>query len=281
MTAAQRLEGLKLELLELDVADQLLTVTVNRPSVLNALSPQVIAELRQVFGLLRGSSGSEIEDREPDWSIRGVVLTGAGEKSFIAGADISSMREMTPAEAREYAGGTIELTTWMETLPIPVIAAVNGFALGGGCELAMSCDYIFASANASFGQPEVALGLIPGFGGTVRLAQYVGVAAARELILTGRRIGSDEAHRLGLVNRVLPDIDALRAAARESLQLIAAQSPTAVARSKRTIRAARSLSTDDGLAVEHEAFAACFGTPDMVEGTTAFVEKRPPEFPGL
>lgn len=281
MTAAQRLEGLTLELLELDVADQLLTVTVNRPSVLNALSPQVIAELRQVFGLLRDSIGSEIKDREPDWSIRGVVLTGAGEKSFIAGADISSMREMTPAEAREYAGGTIELTTWMETLPIPVIAAVNGFALGGGCELAMSCDYIFASANASFGQPEVALGLIPGFGGTVRLAQYVGVAAARELILTGRRIGSDEAHRLGLVNRVLPDIDALRAAVRESLQLIAAQSPTAVARSKRTIRTARSLSTDDGLTVEHEAFAACFGTPDMVEGTTAFVEKRPPEFPGL
>lgn len=284
MTVAQALVALELDTLELEIDEAILTVTVNRPAVLNALSPAVIDELRQVFGALRetlGVQGDDAEDTAPDWSVRGVMLTGAGEKAFVAGADISAMQHMTPVESREYSLRTQELTSWIEMLQVPVVAAVNGFALGGGCELAMACDYIFASENASFGQPEVALGLIPGFGGTVRLTQYVGIAAARELIITGRRIDSAEALRLGLALRVLPDVAALRDAARESLRLAAAQSPAAVASAKQTTRTVRPMSTDDGLAYEAEAFAGRFGTPDMVEGTTAFLEKRRAQFLGL
>ncbi len=288
MTVAQALVALELDTLELEIDEAILTVTVNRPAVLNALSPAVIDELRRVFGALRDGLGVSSDDSAsdnaeaaPDWSVRGIVLTGAGEKAFVAGADISAMRDMTPAESREYSERTGELTSWIETLQVPVVAAVNGFALGGGCELAMACDYIFASENASFGQPEVALGLIPGFGGTVRLTQYVGIAAARELIITGRRIDSAEALRLGLALRVLPDVAAVRAAARESLGLAAAQSPAAVASAKQTTRAVRPLSTDDGRAFEAEAFAARVGTPDMLEGTAAFLEKRRAEFLGL
>jgi len=284
MTVAQALVALELDTLELELDEAILTVTINRPAVLNALSPAVIAELREVFGALRDSLGKPSAhgaDPAPDWSVRGVVLTGAGEKAFVAGADISAMQDMTPNASREYSQRTQELTSWIETLQVPVVAAVNGFALGGGCELAMACDYIFASENASFGQPEVALGLIPGFGGTVRLTQYVGIAAARELILTGRRIDSAEALRLGLALRVLPDVAALRAAARDSLKLAAAQSPAAVASAKQTTRAVRPLSTDEGLAYEAAAFADRFGTPDMLEGTAAFLEKRRAAFLGL
>ncbi len=292
MSVAQRLSGLTFETLALDLDNSILTVTVNRPAVLNALSPAVINELRDVFDTLgaalgqpqagaESDIGSNGDSAHPDWSVRGVILMGAGEKAFVAGADISSMRDMTPEQSREYAVRTQELTSWIETAPVPVIAAVNGFALGGGCELAMACDYIFASENASFGQPEVALGLIPGFGGTVRLSHYVGIAAAREMIITGRRIDSAEALRLGLVLRVLPSVEALHAAAHESLQLAAAQSPAAVASAKLTTRNARSLATGEGLALEADAFAGRFGTPDMLEGTAAFLEKRRAQFVGL
>lgn len=279
MAVAQRLIESDFETLKLTLDDTILTVTIHRPEVLNALSSTVIAELRRVFGELRDALGQTLGDA-PDWSVRGVVLTGAGSKAFVAGADISAMQHMSSEQSRAYSAETQELTSWVETLAVPVVAAVNGFALGGGCELALACDYIFASENASFGQPEVALGLIPGFGGTVRLTQYVGIAAARELILTGRRIDSDEALRLGLVSRVLPDTAALHDAAVASLRLAAAQSPTAVASAKHTIGAARHLSTGDGLKVELDAFSARFGTPDMVEGTSAFLEKRRPSFLG-
>lgn len=279
MTVAERLSALTLDTLLLELEGPILRVVVNRPEVLNALAPAVIADLRQVFGELLNSLGTEV-DGEPDWSVRGVMLTGAGARSFIAGADISQMREMSPEQLRAYAAEAQELTVWIETVPVPVLAAVNGFALGGGCEFALACDYIFASENASFGQPEVALGLIPGFGGTVRLAQFASVDVASELILTGRRIDANEALRLGLISRVLPDTGALHEAARESLLLAAAQSPTAVAASKRTIRAVQSLSTDEGLRVELDAFAARAGTPDAVEGMNAFVEKRKAQFPG-
>lgn len=217
---------------------------------------------------------------------RALVFTGTG-RAFCCGAHLRYFAgpeaELTePQAARDrYLARIAALFDRLEECPFPTIAAVNGFALGGGCELAMACDYIFASENASFGQPEVALGLIPGFGGTVRLTQYVGIAAARELIITGRRIDSAEALRLGLALRVLPDVAAVRAAARESLGLAAAQSPAAVASAKQTTRAVRPLSTDDGLAFEAEAFAARFGTPDMLEGTAAFLEKRRAEFLGL
>lgn len=280
MALVERLHSLAPETLRLSVTDAILTVTIDRPEALNALSPQVIAELREVFGVLRDGLGAPDQTGKPDWSIRGVILTGAGPKAFVAGADITVMRTQTAAQAQVYTTEAQELTSWLETLAVPVVAAVNGFALGGGCELAMACDYIFASEQASFGQPEVALGLIPGFGGCVRLQQYVGIAAARELILTGRRIDAREAERLGLVLRVLPDTETLLDAAAESLRLTAAQSPTAVAAAKRTVRAAQARPTDEGLSLERDAFVDRFGTPDMVEGTTAFVEKRRAEFPG-
>ena len=249
--------------------DGLGILTMNRPAALNALNKETMDELCELLTAIKN-----------DPSIKAVILTGA-EKSFVAGADIKEMLPMTAAEGQAWGRLGQTVFNMIENLPQPVIAAINGFALGGGCELAMACDYIFASENASFGQPEVALGLIPGFGGTVRLTQYVGIAAARELIITGRRIDSAEALRLGLALRVLPDVAAVRAAARESLGLAAAQSPAAVASAKQTTRAVRPLSTDDGLAFEAEAFAARFGTPDMLEGTAAFLEKRRAEFLGL
>ena len=282
MLSAERLGALSYETIHLQVRDAILTITIDRPAVLNALSPQVIAELRQVVGELRESLGqpdSESDDT-PDWSVRGVILTGAGSRAFVAGADIAIMREMSPGQSAQYAEAAQELTVWLETLPVPVIAAVNGFALGGGCELAMAADFIYASENASFGQPEVGLGLIPGFGGCVRLQQYVGIAAARDLIFTGRRIDAFEAEKLGLVAHVFPDTGALHAGAEAAMHLVLQQSPVAVAAAKRTVRAAQSLSTDAGLAIEREAFAGCFGTGDMREGTGAFLEKRPPLFPG-
>lgn len=280
MSVAERVAALTYETVRTEVSDAILTVTVNRPKALNALSPQVIEELRKVFSLLREALGEPDADGQADWSIRGVILTGAGPKSFVAGADIGVMREQTRSEAEAYTASAQELTSWIETLAVPVIAAVNGYALGGGCELAMACDYIIATENASFGQPEVGLGLIPGFGGCVRLQQYVGVAAARELIFTGRRIDSHEARDLGLVSRVVSDSAALMEAARESLALVALQSPTAVAAAKRTVRAAQARPTDEGLELEREAFIARFGTADMREGTAAFTGKRRPVFTG-
>jgi len=280
MNAAERIAHLNCDTLRLDLSEGLLLVTLSRPKALNALSPQMIQELRVVFGALRTSLGSSEAGEDPDWSVRGVILTGDGPKSFVAGADISVMHTQTREEAAAYTSDAQELTMWIETLAVPVIAAVNGFALGGGCEIAMACDYIFASENASFGQPEVGLGLIPGFGGCVRLQQAIGIAAARELILTGRRFDAHEAQRLGLVLRVLPDTGALLEAARESLTLAARQSPTAVAAAKATIREAQALPTDSGLSIERDAFVARFGTPDMLEGTSAFLEKRQPQFRG-
>lgn len=280
MSVAQSLASREFGTLELSFEGELLTVAVDRPEVLNALSPEVIAELREVFGALRESLGVVVENGEADWSVRGVILTGNGGRAFVAGADISAMPGMSADDARAFAAETQQLTFWIETLQVPVIAAVNGFALGGGCELAMSCDYIFASEKAKFGQPEVSLGLIPGFGGTVRLTHHIGVHAARELILTGRMIDAAEALRLGLVLRVLPDAEALLAAAKDSLRLAAAQSPTAVASAKRTIEAVRALPTEAGLAAEADAFSERFGTPDMLEGTSAFLEKRKAAFAG-
>jgi len=282
MNAAEGVAALRLETLELHLTDSILTVAVHRPEALNALAPQVIAELREVFGLLRERLAQPLvaDGEDLDWSIRGVILTGTGGKAFIAGADIKTMQSMTVDDARVYASEAHELFSWLETLPVPVVAAVNGYALGGGCEIAMACDVIYASENAKFGQPEVALGLIPGFGGCVRLQQYVGVARARELIFTGRHIDALEAERIGLVARVLPDTGALAEAARTTLLQSAAQSPVAVSLAKRAIRAAQALPTDQGVEAELEAFVECFASDDMREGTAAFVGKRKPQFPG-
>ena len=267
------------ETLRLNIADEILTVTIARPKALNALSQQVISELTQVTEQL--SRLGEVDDEgKADWSIRGVILTGDGEKSFVAGGDISEMSTMTPDDVRAYAGRAQTFTAHLEALPVPVIAAVNGFALGGGCEIALACDMIFASERALFGQPEVALGLIPGFGGTVRLQKAVGPQIAKDLILSARHITAQEAREYGLAARVYASQEELLSGATEYLELVKKQSPVAVAAAKRSVNATAHLSTLDGLQVELDFFADCFSTDDMREGTSAFVEKRKPSFNG-
>lgn len=281
MNVAARIDALSFETIETELDDTLLTLRISRPHALNALSPQVIRELREAVSTLRGALGpASSGDSAPDWSIRGIIITGAGGRAFIAGADITEMRSMSREAALDYARDAHELTTWLEELPVPVIAAVNGFALGGGLELAMACDFILASENAIFGQPEVGLGLIPGFGGCVRLQRFVGAARARELILTGSKIDAEQALRIGLISRVLPDTHALLEAAHETARQSAAQAPTAVAAAKRTIRATRLLPDVEALAYERESFADCFDTADSAAGMLAFTEKRNPNFPG-
>lgn len=273
----ENIRELQFDTLEVDFLDGVLTITVARPQALNALNPTAISELRTLVSLLRSNIGDA--STPADWSVRGIILVGAGDKSFVAGADIKTMQDMTSAEAAQYAAEADELTVWFEQLPIPIVAAVNGYAFGGGMELAMSTDIIFASKNAVFGQPEVSLGLIPGFGGCVRLQQWVGQAIARDVIMTGRQLSADDAQHAGLVSAVLPDRKALLSRARDFIAQTAQHSAVAVSAAKRTIRAVGGLSTQAGLEHEQAAFAACFDTADMREGTLAFVEKRKPQFP--
>jgi enoyl-CoA hydratase len=247
-----------------------MVITVNRPESLNALSRVVIAELRSVVAAVR-------EHGDP--GLRGLIITGAGEKAFVAGADIREMSAMSAPELDSYGADGQQLTLDLESLPIPVIAVVNGFALGGGCELALACDFIYATENAAFGLPEVSLGLIPGFGGTVRLAGRVGVGMARELTYSGRRLGAADALRTGLVNAVFDTPDAALSAARGTIAAMTANSRSAIALAKETIAATSALTTEEGLAVERRAFLKQFATADGREGTSAFLEKRKPRFP--
>jgi enoyl-CoA hydratase len=251
-----------------------LVVTVNRPQALNALSRAVVAELGDLTRRL-----AEL-GRDGDWPVRGVIITGAGEKSFVAGADIVEMNRMDATSAAEYGRSMHRVTQGLESLPVPVIAAVNGFALGGGCELALACDVVLASANARFGQPEVGLGLVPGFGGAVRLPRRVTPGVARELILTGRQVRADEALTIGLVNAVHENREALLEAALAMVETIAANAPTAVANAKTAMEAMIGLNTADALEVEAESFRTAFMTEDSTEGRAAFVQKRAPKFPG-
>lgn len=276
---AASLLTLEHETLELSITEQVLTITISRPRALNALSQQVIAELTTVTRTLEGL-GAIDDGGNADWSVRGVIITGAGEKSFVAGGDIAEMSRMSVADVQEYAGRAQAFTASLESLSVPVIAAVNGFALGGGCEIALACDLIFAADQASFGQPEVALGLIPGFGGTVRLQQAVGPQFAKDLIFSGRRISAAEAHDAGLVARLYPSPAETLQGAHDYLALVAQQSPVAVAAAKRSIAETAHLSTLEGLRVELSHFESRFSTDDMREGTAAFVEKRPPHFTG-
>ncbi|GHD11161.1 enoyl-CoA hydratase/isomerase family protein [Zhihengliuella salsuginis] len=257
-----------------------LVVTVNRPRALNALARQVVAELLDLTNRLAETLPSADEAEPGEWACRGVIVTGTGEKAFVAGADIREMSGMTPEQAEAYARDMHQVTLNLEALPVPVIAAVNGFALGGGCELAMACDFIYASANAGFGQPEVSLGLVPGFGGSVRLQQRVGVGIARELIMTGRRIDADEALRIGLVNRVFDDQAALLEAARATVGEVAGQAPTAVANAKATLNAVAHRSVADGLEIEAASFRTAFTTEDSRVGRDAFLAKESASFPG-
>ncbi|WP_350349488.1 enoyl-CoA hydratase-related protein [Agromyces sp. G08B096] len=244
------------------------TVVIDRPKSLNALSPEVLDELARVF--------AELSDEPGD--LAGVILAGEGGRAFVAGADIRAMTGLTPEQGTETAERGHAVAAAVEALPVPVIAAVDGFALGGGLELALACDLIYATDASRFGQPEVKLGLIPGFGGTVRLPRAVGAARAKELIYTGRQIGTDEAVAIGLVAKRFADRDALLAGARETLDLVAANSASAVALAKRVLVSAAGTPTATATELEIAGFRDAFGTADQREGVAAFLEKREPRF---
>jgi len=250
------------------VEDSVAVLTVNRPKVLNALNPATIAEIEQVLAEVRG-----------DETVRVLVITGSGEKAFIAGADISEFPKMNPLQARLFAQEGQKVFAELEDLPIPVIACVNGFALGGGCELAMSCDFILASDTAMFGQPEINLGIIPGFGGTQRLARLVGRAKAKELCMTGSQISAEEAKAIGLVAQVHPQ-DALMQKTMEMAKKLAGKGRVALRAVKETIDRGVEADLKTGCALETDAFATCFASQDAREGAQAFLEKRKPDFSG-
>lgn len=249
-----------------DIEDGVGIVTINRPKALNALNTATLKELKNVF-----------EKIAKDKKVRAVVITGSGEKAFVAGADISEMAKYNPLKADEFATLGQGVTVAIENCPKPVIAAVNGFALGGGTELAMSCDFIYAGANARFGQPEIKLGIIPGFGGTQRLARLAGKAIAKELVLTGDMIDAEEARRIGLVNKLFPP-EMLLDEAKKTARRIAAFSQVAVRASIDTINKGLDVDLPNGLLLERQAFAILCSTKDQKEGMKAFIEKRKPEF---
>src|SRR5882757_5723301 len=248
--------------------DSIAYVTVNRPKVLNALSQRTWEDLRNAF-----------EDAGEDPTIRGVILTGAGDKAFIAGADISELAHVTAVEAEKSSSYGQAVLDLIENLGKPVIAAVNGFALGGGCETAMACSIRLASEKAKFGQPEVALGVIPGGGGTQRLPRLVGKGRALQLILSGEMIGAQEAYRIGLVNEVVPAVD-LITRAEAILRKIASNAPIAVRFALEAANKGVETSQGEGLLLEASYFGLCAATEDKKEGTTAFLEKRAPRFRG-
>ncbi|HEX9778210.1 MAG TPA: enoyl-CoA hydratase-related protein [Geopsychrobacteraceae bacterium] len=244
------------------------TVTVNRPEALNALNRATLNELLALFTAIRD-----------DAAVRVVILTGSGSKAFVAGADIAEMQPIDAVTGRQFALLGHQLAAAIEELPKPVIAAVNGFALGGGCELALCCDIRLASETARFGQPEVNLGVIPGFGGTQRLPRLIGKGRACELLLTGDMIDAAEAYRIGLVNKVLP-ADELPAAARTLAAKIAAKGQLAVGFAKSALRNGLEADLSRACALEADLFGLCFATADQKEGMRAFLEKRPARFTG-
>ena len=244
------------------------TVTVDRPKALNALDSRTLQELEKAAADLAGR-----ED------LRGVIVTGAGEKAFVAGADIAEMMEMDTDRARHFGALGQRVMDVIAALPVPVVAAVNGFALGGGCELALACDFIYASENARFGLPEVSLGVVPGFGGTQRLTRLVGRARAKELIFTGDVIDAAKAKEIGLVLEVVP-LPQLLGQARSALERIGKKGPLAIRRAKEAIDRGADLELADGLTIERKVFADLFDSADRREGMKAFLEKRPPVFTG-
>lgn len=243
-------------------------LTVNRPKSLNALNPATLAELAACLETVRADDG-----------VRCLILTGAGERAFVAGADISAMVSMSPLEGKKFAALGLGVARGLEELPIPVIAAVNGFALGGGIELALACDLIVAADTAKFGQPEINLGVIPGFGGTQRLARRIGLPLARELIYTGDMIDAETARRYGLVNRVVPVATCLDEA-KTLARTLAGKPPVAIRQAKAAINAGSDMDLQNGCRFETEAFALSFSTADKAEGMSAFLEKRAPKFTG-
>lgn len=250
-----------MEFITYEVEGQIGIITINRPKALNALNSAVLDELDKTLDAV---------DQE---AIRCLILTGAGEKSFVAGADIGEMSTLTKAEGEAFGKKGNDVFRKLETFPIPVIAAVNGFALGGGCEISMSCDIRICSENAVFGQPEVGLGITPGFGGTQRLARIVGTGKAKEMIYGARNIKAEEAYRIGLVNNVYP-AEELMPAAKKLASTIAHNAPIAVRNCKRAINEGIQVDMDQAIVIEEKLFGSCFETCDQKEGMNAFLEKR-------
>lgn len=251
-----------------DLTDGIVTITINRPKALNALNKATVQEIEQC-----------VDQIATDKNVQVVIITGAGDKSFVAGADIKEMAPYGPSESADWAAYGAAVITKIEKLPQPVIAAVNGFALGGGCEISMAADFRYCSENAVFGQPEVGLGIIPGFGGTQRLARLVGMGAAKEIIYSSKNIKADEAYRIGLVNKVVPQAE-LMAEAVKAAKKIQKQGPVAVQIAKKAINNGINTDIITGLAFESNVFGLCFATKDQKEGMQAFMEKRKPEFKG-
>ena len=255
------------EFFRVSVEERIALVTISRPKVLNALSPAVLRELDIVLDEIGASERVDV-----------MVITGEG-KAFVAGADIGEMRELGPEGARTFSAIGSAVLRRLELIEIPVIAAVNGFALGGGCELALACDIRIASSEAKFGQPETTLGITPGFSGTQRLPRIVGVSKAKELIFTGRTIDAMEALRIGLVSKIVAP-EELLSFCMELARTIAGNAPRAVAHCKAAINRGLDAGAEGGMALERELFALCFATADQREGMDAFIEKRRPVYTG-
>ena len=247
-----------------EVQGAVAVLTIDRPKALNALNPDVLADLKAAF---------EGIDQN---AVRCVVLTGAGDKSFVAGADIGSMSTMTKAEGEAFGKLGNDIFLMIESFPLPVIAAVNGFALGGGCELAMSCDIRICSDNAMFGQPEVGLGITPGFGGTQRLPRIVGLGMAKQLLYTARNIDANEALRIGLVNSVVPQADLMDTVLKMA-NTIAKNAPIAVRACKKAVNEGMQVSIDKAVEIEEKIFGGCFETHDQVEGMACFLSREKPK----
>lgn len=257
--------------LKFELKDKFGVITINRPAKMNALNVELLGELKDLLTELKN---------DDQFSILGLIVTGEGDKAFIAGADIAEMSDMNPSDAYTFGHLGQQVTLLFENLQIPVIACVNGFALGGGCEIAMSCDFIYSTETAVFGQPEVKLGLIPGFGGTQRLAKLVGRNNAKELIYSGRNMKADEALRMGLVVRTFATKDAMMEDGMKTLKMISANSPFAVSIAKKVMNEGIDLTVAEGLQLEKRQFSGIFSSLDMREGTRAFVEKRAAKFLG-
>ncbi|THB75865.1 MAG: enoyl-CoA hydratase/isomerase family protein [Desulfobacteraceae bacterium] len=252
----------------LDIQDQIATISFNRPKALNALSNELFDELDQAVGQIRNNK-----------EIKVLILTGAGDKAFVAGADISELAAMDALKSKFFSKKGQDVMGQLETLPIPVIAAVNGYALGGGLEAAMVCDFIYASEKAVFGLPEITLGLIPGFGGTQRLARLVGNNMAKELIFTGKSLTAAEALEVGIVNKVCPP-ESLMDEVMSTAVKIARMGRVALRAAKETVHYGSQVDLETGCKIENDNFGLCMASPDAKEGTSAFLEKRKPEFKG-
>ncbi|MBW1803480.1 MAG: enoyl-CoA hydratase/isomerase family protein [Deltaproteobacteria bacterium] len=251
-----------------EIDDHVAIIKFNRPRALNAINPDMLTEIGEALDAIRANGAVKV-----------LVFTGEGDKAFVAGADISHMVDLSPIELRNFSRRGQDVMFRLEALPVPIIACVNGFALGGGTEIAMASDFIYASENAKFGQPEINLGVIPGFGGTQRLSRLVGKAMAKELCMTGVMISAGEAKEIGLVNKVFPP-DALWEETMKTAKLIASKGKISLRAVKDCIERGLDVDLHDGCYMESDAFGLCMASPDGKEGMTAFLEKRKPEFKG-